>query len=75
MDKLLGFIIASDFLALFSFLKKGKRTPTLFVVKVVKAWSMGEPILIMLVSKDTVATRAYVSYSPTSYTQSLFPQT
>ena len=47
MDKLLGFVIANSFLALFSFLDK--------VVKVVKVQSVGEPILIMLASKDTIA--------------------
>ena len=29
----------------------------------------------MLVSKDTIATEAWVSRSPTSFTQRLFPQT
>ena len=31
------------------------RVPTLFVVKAIKARSAGEPVLIMLVSKDVVA--------------------
>ena len=32
-----------------------------------------EPILIMLLSKETIAIGAWVSCSPTSYTQELFP--
>ena len=42
------------------------------MVKVTKAQSMSEPILIMLVSKETIAVEAWVSRSPTCYTQELF---
>ena len=35
---------------------------------------MGEPILIMLVSKETVAAGAWASRSPTSYTQIFVPE-
>ena len=59
MDKLLNFGVANGLLALLPFLRKElvHSDPFLFV-KVIKAQSAGEPILIMLVSKDTVATGA-----------------
>ena len=70
-----NFVTANNFLALLPlFVKEVQCLLTLPVVKVAKARSAGELILIMLVSKETIATGAWVSRSPSSYTQSLFPK-
>ena len=58
MDKLLIFIIANNFLALLPlFVKKVQCISTLSIVKVMKARSVGELALIMLVSEGAVAAR------------------
>ena len=57
MDEI--FVIANRFLALLSlFVKEVQYIPTLPIVKVIKAQSVGELALITLVSKGTVAARA-----------------
>ena len=75
MNKFSTFITTNNFLALFPlFVEEVWCLPTLPIVKVMKTWSVGEPILITLVSKEAVATGAWVSRNPTSYTQILFPK-
>ena len=75
MIKFSSFVTANSFLAFLPlFVKEAWCLPTLPIVKVTKAWSAGEPILITLVSKETVAAGAWVSHSPTSCTQNLFPK-
>ena len=44
------------------------------MAQVVKARSAGESVLITLVGKEAVAAGAWVSRSPTSCTQNLFPK-
>ena len=53
------FVIANNFLALLHLsIKEVQYIPTLPIVKVIKAQSVGELALITLVSKGTVAARA-----------------
>ena len=73
MNKFSNFVTANSFSGLLPlFAKEVQCLLILPRVKVTKAQSAGEPILIMLVSKETVAVEAWVSHSPTSYTQELF---
>ena len=73
MNKFLNFVTANSFSALLPlFVKEVQCLPTLPIVKVMKTQSVGEPILITLVSKETIAAGAWVSRGPSSYTQSLF---
>ena len=59
MDRFSNFVIANSFLALLAFLyKKVSALRPFPFVKVVKAQSAGGPILITLVSKDTIAAGA-----------------
>ena len=44
------------------------------MVHVAKTKSVGESILITLVSKEVIAAGAWVSHSPTSYTQIFVPK-
>ena len=75
MNKFSTFVMANSFLAFLPlFVKEAWCLLTLPIVKVVKSQSVGEPILITLVSKEAVVTGAWVSRSPTSYTQILFPK-
>ena len=75
MNKFLNFVTANSFLALLPlFVKEVWCLPTLPIVKVAKTQSAGEPILITLVRKEAIAAGAWVSCSPTSYTQILFPK-
>ena len=75
MNKFSTLVTANNFLAfLLLFVKEAWCLLTLPIVKVVKTQRAGEPILITLVSKETVAAGAWASHSPTSYTQSLFPK-
>ena len=75
MNKFSTFVMANSFSALLPiFVKEVWCLLTLPIVKVVKTWSAGETILITLMSKEAVAAGAWVSRSPTSYTQILFPK-
>ena len=75
MNKFLNFVTANSFSALLPlFVKEVQCLLTLPVAKVAKSSECGEPILIMLVSKEALAAGAWVSRSPTSYTQILFPK-
>ena len=75
MNKFSNFVTANGFLALLPlFAKEVPCFSTLPIVKVAKAGSAGEPILIMLMSKGTIAVGAWVSRIPTIYTQKLFPR-
>ena len=75
MNKFSTFITANSFLAFLPlFVKEAWCLPTLPIVKVMKTRSAGEPIIIILVSKEAVAVGAWVSRSPTSYTPILFPK-
>ena len=59
MDRLSDFVIANNLLALLAFLyKKVSALRPFPFVKVVKAQSAGESILITLVSKDNIAVEA-----------------
>ena len=59
MDRISNFVIANNFLALLAFLyKKVSALRPFLSFKVIKARSAGEPILITLVSKDTVVAGA-----------------
>ena len=73
MNKFSTFVMANNFSDLLPpFVKEVWCLPTLLIVKVAKNSEYG-PTLITLVSKEAIAARAWVSRSPTSYTQILFP--
>ena len=75
LNKFSTFVTANRFSALLPlFVEEVWCLPTLPIVKVTKTQSVGEPILITLVSKEAVAAGAWVSRSPTSYTPILFPK-
>ena len=75
MNKFSTFVTANSFSTLLPlFVKEVWGLPTLPIDRVAKTRSADEPILITLVSKEVIAARAWVSHSPTSYTQILFPK-
>jgi len=70
MHKFSTFAMANSFSGSSSLLYKRFRClPAHPIVQVAKTRSAGESILIMLVSKEVVATGAWVSRSPTNCTQ------
>ena len=75
MNKFSNFVTANSFSALLPlFVKEVQCLPILLIVQLPKTWGTGGTILITLVSEEAVAAGAWVSRSPTSYTQSLFPK-
>ena len=74
MNKFPSFVTANSFSA-FSSCRKGFGALQPFLwPKLQKTRKVGELVLIMLVSKEVVAAGAWVSRSPTSCTQNLFPK-